>query len=487
MSVESGLDCAVASTDHKNILGLIPTPVMACDRDFNVIYMNELGEQLLGLAPGTAVGRKCYDLFKTEHCNTAECRCRQAMSVGEPRQGETVASPAPGVSIPIRYNGSPLRDESGAIIGAVEYVLDISGEMALRNALVDLAGEVTRGNLEHRAETKGVEPAYARLLDSLNGVVEAFQAPVDTVTGVLGELAAGDLRVRIEDDFEGSYGVIKNATNELAEKFQGAVTQLNGSAGTMASSSEELSAVSQQMAGSAEEASSQAAGVSAATEQVSMSIQTVSSATEEMTASIQEIAKNASSATEIAHEASQSAERATEQMRELEDASTKIGQVIKLITSVAEQTNLLALNATIEAARAGDAGKGFAVVANEVKELAKQTAEATEDISQRVEGIQRSSKLALGGISEINEVVSRINDIQQTIASAVEEQTSTTAEIARNVSEAANGGNEIARNMETLNQATHGTASGANDTLRAAEDLARMAAELQDLVGAFHI
>jgi methyl-accepting chemotaxis protein len=169
----------------------------------------------------------------------------------------------------------------------------------------------------------------------------------------------------------------------------------------------------------------------------------------------------------------------------LGESSAEIGNVVKVITSIAQQTNLLALNATIEAARAGEAGKGFAVVANEVKELAKQTAKATEDISRKIEAIQTDTKGAVEAIGKIGQIINQINDLQNTIASAVEEQTATTGEIGRNVVEAAKGSNEIAHNITGVAQAAQSTTEGASETKRAADDLSRMANDLQRLVGQF--
>ena len=175
----------------------------------------------------------------------------------------------------------------------------------------------------------------------------------------------------------------------------------------------------------------------------------------------------------------------SEAVDRLGQASAEIGDILRTITAIAEQTNLLALNATIEAARAGEAGKGFAVVANEVKELAKQTDKATEDISRKIEAIQGDTKGAVEAIAQIGKIINQINDLQNTIASAVEEQTATTGEISRNVTEAAKGSNEIARNITGVAQAARSTTEGASNTKSSADELSRIALDLQKLVAQF--
>jgi methyl-accepting chemotaxis protein len=204
-----------------------------------------------------------------------------------------------------------------------------------------------------------------------------------------------------------------------------------------------------------------------------------------MGASIREISHNANEAAKVAGQAVEVAAATTGTVSKLGESSTEIADVIKVITSIAEQTNLLALNATIEAARAGEAGKGFAVVATEVKELAQETARATEDISRRVEAIQGDTAGAVEAIAEISTIIGRINDYQLTIASAVEEQSATTAEMNRNVSEAATGSSEIAQNITGVASAAEVTTEGVAQSQQAVTELARMSSDLESAVSRF--
>ncbi len=310
---------------------------------------------------------------------------------------------------------------------------------------------------------------------------------VNEVLRVVGLVAKGDLSSQANLTSRDEFGELAQNVNKMIGDLSGIFQQIRRNSESLSSSSEELAAVSHQLSSNAEETSAQSNVVSAAAEQVSKNVQTVATGIEEMTASIREIAKNANESAKVASSAVMAAEETNSTVTKLGVSSAEIGNVIKVITSIAEQTNLLALNATIEAARAGEAGKGFAVVANEVKELAKETAKATEDISAKISTIQSDTTGAVKAIAEISTIINKINDIQNSIASSVEEQTATTNEISRNVSEAAKGSSQIAQNIVSVAQAAENTSSGANNIQQANKELAQMAMDLQKVVLQFKV
>ena len=322
----------------------------------------------------------------------------------------------------------------------------VSGHIAVKKKAMACIAEFGVGNFDaHLEKFPGKRAFINDVIEQVRSNLRKLMADVDSL---IGAALAGKLSRRVDAArHEGDYRRIVEGINSTLDAI---VTPMRGfihSAQSLSVSAEQLTNISQQLAANAEETAVQANAVSAASEEVSRNVSVVSTGTEAMLSSIVEISKSAHDAARIARTAVGTAEGANKTVAKLGDSSAEIGKVIKVITSIAEQTNLLALNATIEAARAGDAGKGFAVVANEVKELAKGTARATEEIGQKISAIQHDTRSAVEAIAEIGSIINQINDVSNTIASAVEEQTATTNEIGRNVSEAANGTGEIARNI----------------------------------------
>jgi methyl-accepting chemotaxis protein len=367
-----------------------------------------------------------------------------------------------GKEVWIRASYNPIPDSTGRVCKVVKFATDITAAK--------------------RAEFAAQQAAERQLHDAAE-----LRAKVDAMLAVVDAAADGDLTRDVDVTGDDAIGRMGDGLGRFLTDLRARIGGIGGTAGTLSDASEGLSAVSAQMGTNAEETAAQAGTVSAAAEEVSQSVQTVAAAVEEMGASIREISKNAADGARIATNAAATAHQTNLTIAKLGESSAEIGQVVKVITSIAQQTNLLALNATIEAARAGEAGKGFAVVANEVKELAKETAKATEEIGQKITAIQADTRLAVEAIREITDIVARINDLSTAIATAVEEQTATTAEISRNVSEAARGSGEIAQNITAVAQAAQDTTVGAARTRDSAADLNRMAAELQDMVAKFRL
>jgi methyl-accepting chemotaxis protein len=433
-----------------------------------------------------------------------------------------------GREVWIQASYNPILDLNGKPFKVVKYATDTTAQKLAVNAMMAdammLSQAAIEGKLATRADASKHQGDYRKVVEGVNSTLDAVIGPlnvaaryVDDVSQglteaslVLQAMAANDYttrvsgsskRVKITDAYNGDFNTIKNnlnacieglaevgaATNKTADTLQASMISIAQNSQALSSSSQQLAATSQQMSSNAEETSAQASTVATATQQVTTNLNSVATGAEEMTSTVQSISSNAGEAAKVAGEAVKTANGANATVAKLGESSAEIGQVIKVITSIAQQTNLLALNATIEAARAGEAGKGFAVVANEVKELAKQTAKATEDISQKITAIQEDTKRAVESIGSITAIINQINDISGTIATAVEEQSATTNEMSRNVQEAAKGSGEISQNIQGVATAAESTTRGAQDTLKAAQALTEMATKLRTLVDQFKL
>ncbi len=313
--------------------------------------------------------------------------------------------------------------------------------------------------------------------------------PVERLRDRMIEIADGDgdLTVRVAEDSDDETGQMGAAFNRFVARVAGTVRAISDSAATLTASAQGLVSVSTQLQATARETSGTAGAAAAAATEVDGSIRNIASGAEQMSASITEIASSASASVEVTAEAVTVAQDTSRRMQALGEASAQADTVVKLITSIAEQTDLLALNATIEAARAGEAGKGFAVVAGEVKDLAQQTARATEDITARLQAIQDGTTAAARSIERISAVIARIDEHGSTIASAVEEQSATTSALTRASSDAAEGSGRISRTVDGVARTAEDTSRGAQAAQQAADELTRLAEDLRGLVTTFTV
>lgn len=527
----------------KAIIDAVPFPIHVIDMDMKWVLLNKAFEKLMVdlrivRDRDDAVGRPC-STAAANICNTSGCGIRRLMDQG------LTDSYFDWHGTDCKQDTSKILNHKGEHIGWVEVVQDLTsiirvkdytstevervasnlvqlaqGDLAINlvtaqsdqyttdvkaqftkinesmqdvvraiGALTQdatgLVNSATAGKLEERADSSRHGGEFRKIIEGVNSTLDAVATPLKDFAVNLDDLANGDLTVEARNDYKGDFAKVATAVNSLAHNVRAAMQLIGKSSADLLGAADYLNSVSQTMKASADETERQAHVVSTSSQSVSTNVQTVASGAGEMELSIKEIAKNTADAARVATVAVKSADETNNTISKLGVSSAEIGEVVKVITSIAQQTNLLALNATIEAARAGEAGKGFAVVANEVKELAKETAKATEDISRRIKAIQTDTGNAVSAIGHIAAIIGQINDIQTTVASAVEEQSVTTNEMSRNLAQAATGSNEIVGIVGGVAEAAKSTTKGALDTQQSAQNLKRMASELGDLIGQF--
>lgn len=318
-------------------------------------------------------------------------------------------------------------------------------------------------------------------------VASSVSRPLGEATRRLKQAADGDLDVRLDDGTSDEFGELAGSMNEFLERIAATILAMSKSVKDLEAYSGSLSSISVGLSDTSDRTLREVNAASSSVGDVRHSVELVASSTDEMKTAIEEIARGADQAARVASEAVRTAAGAEGSIEALNDAAAKVGEVVRVITGIAEQVNLLALNATIEAARAGEAGKGFAVVASEVKDLANSTSKATQDISSKIEAMQGSTASAVGAIRAISTVISQINELQSSIAAAVEEQSATTGEIVRAVGEASGASDDISRRMGDVVSVAESTATSVTSTESAAADLGRIAAQFEAIVATYKV
>jgi methyl-accepting chemotaxis protein len=484
--------------EKVDYLNKIPTPVMVVDKEFNVRYMNPAGASAVGKTPEACLGKKCFSLFNTGHCNTPNCQVAKAMQQDGIFTDDTVAN-LPTGELPIRYTGAPLKDADNNIVGALEYVLDISEENQAVADVLKLVEAAVAGELDTRGDPKKYNiVGFKNIMKGVNDTLDAVIGPLNMAAEYVGRISKGDIPEEIVKEYKGDFNEIKNSLNrligatndvtEIAEKIsQGElrvtvrkrceddqlmialdrmVKELTEIAVNVQTAAEQVATGSQEISSSAEQMSQ------GATEQ-SSSVEEVSSSMEEMNSSVVQNADNAKQTASIAEKAAKDAEEGGKSVGETVHAMKSIAEKIGIIEEIARQTNMLALNAAIEAARAGEHGKGFAVVAAEVRKLAERSQTAAKEISNlsgtSVEIAEKAGTL----IEEIVPGVKKTADLIQEINAASSEQ--------------ADGIQQVTKAVEQLDQVIQQSATATEEMSSTSEELAGQAKQLQDVAAFFKV
>lgn len=511
------------SLQKVEYLNSIPTPVMAVDNNMNVVFMNPAGATAVNMTPDSCLGKKCYDLFHADDCNTENCAITRAMKENAVITRETTAN-LPGGALPIRYTGAPLKDELGNLIGGLEYVLDISGEIGAVNGILEMVEAATKGNLSNRADVDQYDGNFLKIIDGINSLLDAIVEPINETSDVLAKLADNDLTFMVEGDYQGDLAKIKNAVNTVIDSLTKLVSQIKNNADNLATASDQLSraseqagqatqqiaATSQQVAKGASEQSTALQQTSEGIEQLSKAIQQiskgsqtqaqsvernveivnqVSTAVTQVTNNAQVAAEGSQKAGEAARKGSDMAQQTVQGMEKIKDTmgvasgtvqnlgeqSNEIGKIVATIDDIAAQTNLLALNAAIEAARAGEQGRGFAVVADEVRKLAERSSAATKEIADLISNIQKGVEEAVKAMADGNNEVDSGYKLATDAGESLEDILRTVQEVSTEVERISAASEELNALSTEMVQVTDDVSSVVEENTAATEEMAASA------------
>jgi methyl-accepting chemotaxis protein len=455
-----------------NNLDRLPTPVIEIDKDFTILSINQEGARVVGKTPEEMTGKKCYDFYASEHCLSDDCMLLKAMKEDNVFTSETIVQPDT-MNMPIRYTGFPVKDNEGKIIGAVKYVLDITGEKKINDEIKKLIEAVNAGELEIRGNSNRFTGSYAELVENANYIVEAFLKPLNESQRILKQMADGNLSIQMKGDYQGDHAMMKNSINNVLNSFNSILKQVGDATDDVAASSSQLASFSQSLSEGSQE---QAASV----EQISASIH-------ETDQQINLNADNAAKANQLADDSVQAAISGKKEMtqmilsmEEIHKSSQNISKVINVINEIASQTNILALNATVEAVRAGQFGKSFAVIAQEVRNLAGRSAQAVKETAELIatsnkkvnEGVNIAERTA-ESLEKIVENIVKVRDLVEDINVASKEQAVAMSQL--------NDG------MGQISAATENMSTRSQETAGAAVQLKTLARELKEQISKFKL
>ncbi len=449
----------------------LPTPLIAIDRDYNIKYANIAAANILGKSQGDLVDCKCHEQFNTPHCNTPECRVRQAMEQDIVVSGESKTVQG-GKEITTEYTGAPIKDTSGNIIGGIEFILDITERKNVLNDIIEVSKGMAAGELNKRLDGE-YQGDYKMIATNINRAMQELGNVIQEINIVCRGLSNGDLTKGITGTYRGAYKEISMNLNDALANLNNMVSQVSDAVSQINSAGVQISASSQNVA-------------EGATEQAS-TMEEISSSLEEMSSMTKQNAEHAAQAKTLSQESMDNTAKGSDSMRKMNQAiqdikksSDETAGIVKTIDEIAFQTNLLALNAAVEAARAGEAGKGFAVVAEEVRNLAMRSADAAKETSELIKGSVKNSDNGVRiadevaqSLDEIARGAEKVNDLLNEISAASKEQSQGIEQVNVAVSE-----NDKVTQQNTTN---------AEESASAAEELSAQAAQLAEIVGNFKV
>jgi methyl-accepting chemotaxis protein len=530
---KKAMDDAQTKVDYLNN---IPTPVMVIDKEYNVQFMNPAGAKAVGKTPDAVKGQKCFNLFNTGHCNTADCQVRKAMEQNALFTNDTVAK-LPGGDLPIRYTGAPLHDDNGNVIGGLEYVLDITQEMQITDGIIGLAQAAANGELKERGEADKYQGNYKRIIDAVNVTLDNVINPLNVAAEYIDRISEGDMPEKISDEYKGDFNKIKNNINSLIDalnlitenaqhialgnlnvnvqkrsekdNLMEALGEMIGSLKDMAEKLqliaegdlrvnikkrsdddivlqsmsdmvEKLREVVGTVISGGENISSASQEMSANAQQVSQGASEQASSTEEVSSSMEEMASNIQQNTDNAQQTEKISAKAAEDILEgsqnvdqTVEAMKQIADKVSIIGDIAFQTNILALNAAVEAARAGEHGKGFAVVAAEVRKLAEKSQVAAGEIDELTKSSVEIAEKSGNLLKEIVPDIQKTSRLVQEITAASTEQSS--------------GADQINNAINQLNEITQQNAAASEEMATASEELSSQSDALLEMISFFKL